>query len=58
METMLLKQVWFLQRIQFNLEDKDSPYANIIAVRAGEENEEKFKKLMKALQSEKVKKIY
>jgi D-methionine transport system substrate-binding protein len=39
------------------LEDKDSPYANIVAVRKGEENQEKFKKLMKALQSEKVKKF-
>jgi len=39
------------------LEDKDSPYANIVAVRKGEENEEKFKKLMEALQSDKVKKF-
>lgn len=37
------------------LEGKDSPYANIVAVRAGEENEEKFKKLMEALQSDEVK---
>lgn len=36
------------------LEDKDSPYANIVAVRKGEENEEKFKKLMEALQSDEV----
>lgn len=36
------------------LEDKDSPYANIIAVRNGEENEEKFAKLLETLQSEKV----
>ncbi|GFN34572.1 MetQ/NlpA family ABC transporter substrate-binding protein [Tepidimicrobium xylanilyticum] len=39
------------------LEDKDSPYANIVAVRTGEENEEKFAKLMKALQSDKVRKF-
>lgn len=38
------------------IEDKDSPYANIIAVREGEENQEKFQKLLKALQSEKVRK--
>ncbi|NLX62979.1 MAG: MetQ/NlpA family ABC transporter substrate-binding protein [Tissierellia bacterium] len=36
------------------LEGKESPYANIVAVRAGEENEEKFKKLMDALQSDEV----
>ena len=39
------------------LEDKDSPYANIVAVRAGEENEEKFKKLMEALRSDKMRKF-
>jgi len=39
------------------LEDKDSPYANIVAVRAGEENEEKFKKLMEALRSNKMRKF-
>ncbi len=38
------------------IEGKDSPYANIVAVREGEENQEKFVKLIKALQSEKVKK--
>ncbi|HSH36845.1 MetQ/NlpA family ABC transporter substrate-binding protein [Schnuerera sp.] len=37
------------------LEEEDSPYANIIAIRAGEEKEEKYIKLMKVLQSEKVK---
>lgn len=37
------------------IEDGESPYANLIAVRKGEENEEKFTKLLKALQSEKVK---
>lgn len=37
------------------IEDGDSPYANIIAIRAGEENEEKFTKLIEALNSEKVK---
>lgn len=39
------------------IEDKDSPYANIIAVRSGEENEEKFQKLIKALNSEQVRKF-
>lgn len=37
------------------LEDKDTPYANIIAIRKGEEKEEKYQKLLKVLQSEKVK---
>lgn len=39
------------------LEGKDSPYANIIAIREGEEENEKFAKLIKVLQSEKVKKF-
>lgn len=39
------------------LEEKDSPYANIIAIRTGEEKEDKYIKLMKVLQSEKVKKF-
>lgn len=38
------------------VEGKDSPYANLIAVRNGEEKEDKFIKLLKALQSDKVKK--
>ena len=38
------------------IEGEESPYANIVAVRKGEENEEKFKTLLKHLQSEKVKK--
>lgn len=37
------------------VEGKDSPYANIVAVRAGEEKEEKFVKLIEALQSEEIK---
>ncbi|WP_068267937.1 MetQ/NlpA family ABC transporter substrate-binding protein [Caviibacter abscessus] len=37
------------------VEGKDSPYANIVAVLKGQENSEKIKKLMSALQSEKVK---
>lgn len=37
------------------IEGGESPYANLIAVRKGEENEEKFDKLLKALQSDKVK---
>lgn len=38
------------------VEDKDSPYVNIVTVLKGRENEPKFQKLIKALQSEKVKK--
>lgn len=37
------------------IEDGDPLYANIIAIRAGEENEEKFIKLLEAMNSEKVK---
>lgn len=36
------------------VEGEDSPYSNIVAVRNGEENEEKFIKLMEALQSEEI----
>lgn len=36
------------------VEGKESPYANIVAVRAGEENEEVFVKLMEALQSDEI----
>lgn len=36
--------------------EKDSPYANIIAVRAGDEKKDVFVKLLNALQTEKVKK--
>ncbi|MBE2989666.1 methionine ABC transporter substrate-binding protein [Sneathia sp. DSM 16630] len=39
------------------VESKDSPYANIVTVLKGRENDEKIKKLMKALRSEKVKKF-
>lgn len=39
------------------IEDKDSPYVNIVVVREGEENEEKFKILMEELNSETVKKF-
>jgi len=38
-------------------EDKDSPYANVLATLKGREKEEKIQKLLKALQSEKVKKF-
>ena len=38
------------------VEDKASPYVNIVTVLKGRENEEKIQKLIKALQSEKVKK--
>ena len=37
------------------IEGKESPYANIIAVRAGEENNEDIVKLLNALKSDKVK---
>jgi D-methionine transport system substrate-binding protein len=38
------------------IEGGESPYANLIAVRTGEETQDKLTKLLKALQSEKVKK--
>lgn len=38
------------------IEGKESPYANLIAVREGDENREDIKQLVKSLQSEKVKK--
>jgi len=38
------------------VEGGESPYANLVAVKAGQENEDKFVKLLKALQSEKVRK--
>ena len=38
------------------IEGKDSPYVNIVTVLKGNENDERVKKLVKALQSEKVKK--
>ncbi|USG66872.1 MetQ/NlpA family ABC transporter substrate-binding protein [Brevibacillus ruminantium] len=38
-------------------EDKDSPYANVITVRKGDENREEIKKLDAALQSPEVKKF-
>ncbi|MGP1595286.1 MAG: MetQ/NlpA family ABC transporter substrate-binding protein [Treponema sp.] len=37
------------------VEGKDSPYANIIAVKAGNENDPRIKALLKALQSKRVK---
>ena len=37
------------------VEGKDSPYANIIAVKAGNENDPRIKALIKALQSQRVK---
>lgn len=37
------------------LEGKDSPYANIVSVKEGNENDPRVQKLLKALQSEKVK---
>ncbi|WP_298706460.1 MetQ/NlpA family ABC transporter substrate-binding protein [uncultured Veillonella sp.] len=39
------------------IEDKDSPYANIVAVRAGDENRPEIQKLMKALESPEIKKF-
>lgn len=38
------------------LEEKNSPYANVLVVKKGNENQEKIKALVKALQSDKVKK--
>ena len=38
------------------VEGKDSPYANVIAVKQGNENDPRIKALMKALQSDKVRK--
>ena len=37
------------------IEDEDSPYVNVIAVRGGDENNENIQKLLKALQTDKVK---
>ncbi|MCH4167286.1 MAG: MetQ/NlpA family ABC transporter substrate-binding protein [Megasphaera sp.] len=39
------------------IEDKDSPYANVLAVRTGDENRPEIQKLMKALNSPEVKKF-
>ncbi|WP_270965908.1 MetQ/NlpA family ABC transporter substrate-binding protein [Campylobacter upsaliensis] len=39
------------------IEDKDSPYANILVVKEGKEQDPKIKALAKALQSEKIKKF-
>lgn len=39
------------------LESGDSPYANLVAVRTGEEGQEKFKKLMEVLNSEDARKV-
>ena len=39
------------------IEDKDSPYINIFAVRKGDENREEIQKIVKHFQSEKVKKF-
>jgi len=37
------------------IEGENSPYANIVVVRAGEESEDKYQKLIEALQSEEIK---
>lgn len=39
------------------IEDKDSPYVNIVTVRDGDENRDDIKKLLAALKSDKVKKF-
>lgn len=39
------------------IEDADSPYVNIIACREGEANKEEYQKILKAIQSDKVKKF-
>ena len=36
------------------VEDKDSPYANVLVILSGNENNESVKKLIKALQSDRV----
>jgi D-methionine transport system substrate-binding protein len=38
-------------------EDKDSPYANVLVVRSGTENDENVKKFMRVYQSEAVRKF-
>lgn len=45
-----------LEKDALILEGKESPYANIIAVRNGDENREDIKKLLKVLKTDKVKK--
>lgn len=54
----------FAMQVQLNpvkdslfIEDSTSPYVNIVAVRAGDEDRPEIKALIKALQSEKVKKF-
>lgn len=39
------------------MEDKDSPFANILVVKEGRENDPSIQKLYKALTSEKVRKF-
>ena len=39
------------------VESKDSPYANVLAVLKGNENDERIKKLIKVLQSDEMKEI-
>ena len=39
------------------IEDADSPYVNVVTVLKGNENDERIQKLVKALQSEKIKKF-
>ena len=39
------------------IEDKDSPYVNIIAVRDGDENRDEIKKLLTTIKSDKIKKF-
>ena len=38
------------------IEDKSSPFANILAVKEGHKNDEKFQELLKVLQSKEMKK--
>lgn len=54
----------FAMQVQLNpvkdslfIEDSTSPYVNIVAVRAGDEDRPELKALIKALQSDKVKKF-
>jgi ABC transporter, substrate-binding protein len=52
---MLYKLTYHQLKILLILEGKESPYANILVVRKGDEKKEDIQKLLKALRSQKVK---
>ena len=56
METMLYKLTYHQLKDSIILEGKESPYANILVVRKGDEKKEDIQKLLKALRSQKSKK--